>query len=74
MFKRLLSSHHLTTILPVFLLCVLLGLWLGIDALIKHDKKISLTHQQEIDRNLVRALEEHIDSVIREVDQTTRFS
>ena len=73
MFKRLLSSHHLTTILPVFLLCVLLGLWLGIDALIKHDKKISLAHQQEIDRNLVRALEEHIDSVIREVDQTTRF-
>lgn len=64
---------RLTIALPVFLLTLLVALWLGIVQWVAQDRQLALDDNRSDSGNLVRALDEHVDSLTREVDQTVRF-
>ncbi|GAB3254288.1 ATP-binding protein [Chitinimonas naiadis] len=67
------NALRLTIALPFFLLALLLGLWWATLHAIDQDRKLALDGYRTDSQNLVRALDEHVDSLTREVDQTVRF-
>ncbi|SMC19659.1 His Kinase A (phospho-acceptor) domain-containing protein [Andreprevotia lacus DSM 23236] len=66
-------TGHLLWMIPLFACVTLVVLWGMLLIWLGNEKALALRSQQHISANLLRAIDEHMTSVVREVDQTSLF-
>lgn len=58
---------------PLFCAFVIAATWLAIMQLTRSEKQLAIAHKVQIDANLSRALQEHVEAMVNTLDQRVRY-